>query len=208
LKKWNEEVFGNVEGNKRKLFEELQVFEAIESSRALVEEEILKKTEIVSEIERCSLLEEVSWRQKSRVMWLKEVDKCSKFFHSIANFNRRYNSMDFLLIGDTLSSNQSEIGEHVVEFYQKHFSELFRWRPKVDGLSFDSILESEARWLERAFEEEEVRKVVSAMNVDKALGPDGFSMAFFQTCWDVLSLDIMKVFHDLWEAFTRLLLKF
>jgi hypothetical protein len=196
LKKWNEEVFGNVEGKKRKLFEELQALEAIESSRALVEEERIKKTEIASEIERCSLLEEVSWRQKSRVMWLKEGDKCSKFFHSIANSNRRYNFIDSLLIEDTLSSNQSDIGEHVVEFYKKLFSEPFQWRPKVDGLSIDSILESEARWLERAFEEEEVRKVVLAMNGDKALGPDGFSMAFFQTCWDVLSWDIMKVFHD------------
>jgi hypothetical protein len=52
-------------------------------------------------------------------------------------------------------------------------------------------MESEARWLERAFEEEEVRKVVLAMNGDKAPGPDGFSMVFFQTCWDVLSCDIM-----------------
>jgi len=196
LKKWNEEVFGNVEGKKRKLFEELQALEATKSSRVLVEEEILKKTKIASEIERCSLLEEVSWRQKSRVMWLKEGDKCSKFFHSIANSNRRYNSIDSLLIGDTLSSNQSDIGEHVVEFYKKLFYEPFQWRPKVNGLSFDSILESEARWLERAFEEEEVRKVVLAMIGDKAPGPDGFSMAFFQTCWDVLSLDIMKVFHD------------
>jgi hypothetical protein len=125
LKKWNEEVFGNVKGKKRKLFDELQALEAIESSRALVEEEILKKTEIASEIKRCSLLEEVSWRQKSRVMWLKEGDKCSKFFHSIANSNRRYNSIDSLLIGDTLSSNQSDIGEHVVEFYKKLFSEPF-----------------------------------------------------------------------------------
>jgi hypothetical protein len=47
----------------------------------------------------------------------------------------------------------------------------------VDGISFDSILESKASWLERAFEE--VRKVVSAMNGDKASGLDGFSMAFF-----------------------------
>jgi len=73
LKKWNEEVFGSVERNKRKLFEELQAFDSIESSRALVEEEILKKTKIVGEIERVSLLEEVSWRQKSRVMWLKKL---------------------------------------------------------------------------------------------------------------------------------------
>jgi hypothetical protein len=47
----------------------------------------------------------------------------------------------------------------------------------VDGISFDSILEFEVSWLERAFEK--VRKVVSAMNGDKAPSPDGFSMAFF-----------------------------
>lgn len=37
---------------------------------------------------------------------------------------------------------------------------------------------------------------MSAMNGDKAPDLDGFSMAFFQACWDVLSLDIMKVFYD------------
>jgi hypothetical protein len=54
----------------------------------------------------------------------------------------------------------------------------------VDDISFDSILESEASWLERAFEEE-ARKVVSAMNGDKALGLGSFSMAFFHACLDV-----------------------
>jgi hypothetical protein len=43
---------------------------------------------------------------------------------------------------------------------------------------------------------DEVRNVVSVVNGDKALGPDGFSMAFFQACWDVLSSDIMAVFND------------
>jgi hypothetical protein len=117
LKTRNVEVFGTVERNKRKLLEELQVFDTIEGSKALGEGELLKMVEIVSEIERCSLLEEVSWRQKSRVTWIKG-DKCTKFFHSIANSNRRYNSIDSLLIGDSISSNPAEIGEHVVQFYQ------------------------------------------------------------------------------------------
>jgi len=120
LKKWNEEVFGDVEKNKRKIFEELQAFDAIEGSKALVEEELLKKAEVIKELERCSLLEEVSWRQKSRVLWLKEWDKCTKFFHSIANSNRRYNSMDSLLIGDT-PYNQIEIGEHIVKSIKSSF---------------------------------------------------------------------------------------
>jgi hypothetical protein len=131
------------------------------------------------------------------VLWLKEGDKCTYFFHSIANSNRRYNSLDSLLIGDTQSSDQTEIGVHIVQFYQKLFTEQCRWRPMVDGISFDFVLESEASWLDRAFEEEEeVRKVVSAMVKDKAPSLDGFSMVFFQACSDVLRVDIMEVFRD------------
>jgi hypothetical protein len=31
------------------------------------------------------------------------------------------------------------------------------------------------------------------MNGEKALGLDGFTMAFFQFCWDVMKADIMGV---------------
>jgi hypothetical protein len=58
LKKWNKEVFGNVERNKRKLFEDLQALDFVEESRALVDEELLKKAEVVKEFERCSLMED------------------------------------------------------------------------------------------------------------------------------------------------------
>ncbi|XP_059436099.1 uncharacterized protein LOC132169027 [Corylus avellana] len=194
LKTWNEEVFGNIERNKRVLLEDLRVFDEHEESMALIEEELARKAEVVRELEKCTLMEEISWRQKSRVCWLKEGDKCTKFFHSIANSNRRFNSIETLMIGDNLSSNLDEISEHIVDFYQKHFTEQHNWRPLVDGISLDSISEEEASWLERDFEEEEVKKVVFKMNGNKASGPDGFSLAFFQACWDVVREDIMRVF--------------
>jgi hypothetical protein len=43
------------------------------------------------------------------------------------------------------------------------------------------------------------RKVVSTMVRDKAPSPDGFSMAFFKECWDVLRgviMEVFQVFHD------------
>jgi hypothetical protein len=125
-------------------------------------------------------MEEVSWRQKSRILWLKEGDKCTKYFHSMANSRRRYNTIDSLMIDGTLSNNQVEISDHIVKFYQKLFSEQCRWRIRVDDLEFDQILEHEAGWLEREFDEVEVRKVVFAMTGDKAPGPDGFPIAFFK----------------------------
>ena len=105
LKRWNEEVFDNIERNKRSLIVDLQVFDRYEERWALDEEELARKIEVVRELERCTLMEEVSWRQKLRVMWIKEGDKCMKFFHSIANSNRRHNTIDSLLIEDRLSSN-------------------------------------------------------------------------------------------------------
>jgi hypothetical protein len=164
--------------------------------RSLGVEELAKKSEVVRELESVTLMEEVSWRQKSRVLWLKEGDKCMKFFHQVANSNRRNNAIDSLLIDGRLSSNQAEISNHIGKFYQKLYSEQCSWRPRVDSLSFDSILEAEAEWLEREFTEEEVRKVVKSMVGDKAPSPDGFSMAFFQACWEVLRVDIMKVFNE------------
>jgi hypothetical protein len=35
---------------------------------------------------------------------------------------------------------------------------------------------------------------VDGISFDSLSGPEGFSMALFQVCWDVLSVDIMKVF--------------
>jgi hypothetical protein len=196
LKKWNEEVFGNIECNKSKLPNDLRELDTIEEDWALDSAELAKKGEVSKELEACLLMEDVSWRQKSKILWLKEGDKCSKFFHSMANSHRRYNSIDSFMIEGNLTNNQAVISEHIVKYYQKLFEEQCQWRPRVDGLVFDQILDHEAGWLEREFEEEEVRKVVMAMEGDKAPGPDDFSIAFFQVCWEVVKEDIMKIFRE------------
>lgn len=50
--------------------------------------------------------------------------------------------------------------------------------------------------LERPFVEEEIYKAISDMAKDKALGPDGFSMGFFQTRWDIVKGDVMQIFNE------------
>ena len=62
----------------------------------------------------------------------------------------------------------------------------------MDGLSFLSIDADESTWLEREFEKQEVR----VLDGDKAPGPNSFTMAFFQKCWEVLKYDSMVVFLE------------
>jgi flavodoxin len=87
----------------------------------------------------------------------------------MANSNRRKNSIDSLLIDGTLSTNWMKISEHNVHFYNELYTKQFNWRPLLDDLSFESIGEAEATWLEREFEEMEALEVVKAMNGDNSV---------------------------------------
>jgi hypothetical protein len=56
----------------------------------------------------------------------------------------------------------------------------------ADDLSFLSTDDGERIWMEREFEKCEVLEVVRNFKGDKAPRPNGFTMAFFQKCWEVL----------------------
>jgi hypothetical protein len=130
---------------------------------------------------------------------LKDGDKNTKFFHRLANSNRRYNSISSLSINGVMSTDLDVISESITNFYSHLFEEGESDRPLLDGSDFSMIPEEDALWLERPFGEEEVADVVSGFNRDKAPGPDGFSMGFYQCCWDILRPDVMaflNYFHD------------
>ena len=107
LKKWNEEVFGNVGVRRHELMSEMIALDTVAETRHLTGEESNKRVQIVADLERTSLLEEISWRQKFRALWLKEGDKNTKFFHRLANSNRRYNSISSLSINGVRSEEHT-----------------------------------------------------------------------------------------------------
>jgi hypothetical protein len=196
LKRWNEQEFGNVEYQKKNAMEELCSLDSLEEQHGLTPEEKVRKCGVIRDLENSILQEEISWRQKSRVLWLKEGDKCTKFFHRVGNSNRRSNSIESLSVNGSTSSDQQVIRDHVALFYKSIFAEPFSLRPRMDNLALDTLDIREASSLVLPFEESELLEVVKGLNRDKAPGPDGFTLAFFQDCWDVIKSDLMGVFQD------------
>ena len=96
--------------------------DAKEETFILSVEEKLDQTNLRSDIEKLTLMEETSWRQKSRVLHLKEGDANTKFFHRMANSNRKNNGIESLMVNGTLS-DQGIIANHITHFFMNLYSE-------------------------------------------------------------------------------------
>jgi hypothetical protein len=51
-------------------------------------------------------------------------------------------------------------------------------------------------WMTRPFTEEEVKETVFGMNEDSALGPDGFGVAFYKKCWNIIKGELLEMVND------------
>ena len=111
LERWNVEVFGLVEVWIKKLWKDLSVLENMEESRGLSAEERVEMGRIRDELEKATLLEEICWRQKSRVLCVREGDRNTKIFHRIANSYRRVNSIDRLMMDGVFSLDSVAIAD-------------------------------------------------------------------------------------------------
>ena len=196
LKAWNKQVFGDVGIRRQHLECELQALDLKKSLASLSDEERIRREDCKIELEKVAQLEEVSWRQKSRVLWLKEGDNNTKFFHKMANSHRRYNYMERVEVDGVVYEDDSVIRAKVVQFYKFLYQENEPWRPTVNGLDFDVISSEERNMLERSFTSDEVLQVVKDLQGYKAPGPDAFTMAFFQKCGSVIEEDVMGFFAE------------
>ena len=99
---------------------------------------------------------------------------------------RSTNYLRGIEVNGVLYEDEEEVWSKVVHFYQSLYTKSDTWRPFMDGLEFTSIGEDKRLELERDFSKEEVVNVLQDIEGDKAPGPDGFTMAFFQKCWSVV----------------------
>jgi hypothetical protein len=105
------------------------------------------------------------------------------------------NFISSLSIDGLDTSNQEVINDSIIQYDTNLFTETTLWPPKLDGLEFPSLDAREANWLERPFREEEVHQALLNMDCNKASRLDGFTIAFFQSCWVIVKDDLMHVFH-------------
>ena len=115
---WNHQEFGNVRRRKKELLGTLELLDAKEGILGLTETERNEKNEVRSQVEHLISLEEISWRRKVRMLYIKEGDNNTKFFHKMANSHRRYNHLNFLEVDGVIYEEGTVVVAQVVQFYK------------------------------------------------------------------------------------------
>ena len=201
LKKWNKEEFGDLAFRKKNLLTELMGLETREEMLGLSNEEHIRRIQLKGDIEQLASLEEISWRQKTRALYVKEGDNNTQFFHKLANSHRNANFIKRIEVDGVLYEDESDVHSQLVLFYQGQYEETELGRSTMDGLDFACIVEEERLTLEKEFTKEDVIQVLREMEGDKFPDPDGFTMAFFHNCWSVVENDVMDFFDYFYRHF-------
>ncbi|GAU45885.1 hypothetical protein TSUD_401090, partial [Trifolium subterraneum] len=137
----------------------------------------------------------ISWQQ-SRLLWLKEGDANSKYFHSVLASRRRGNTISTLQADGVTLEGVNPIRQAVFTHFASHFKASNVERPGVDNLQFKRLSWLDIGSLTRPFLVEEVKAAVWDCDSFKSPGPDGINLGFFKDFWAELQSDVMRFFSE------------
>ncbi|GMP35227.1 hypothetical protein CsSME_00007763 [Camellia sinensis var. sinensis] len=133
LKKWNSEVFGNIEENLKKAEEELHEWDLIAEERNLLDAELKRRVEIRKLVWDLSKKKDWLWLQKSRRVWAENGDRNTRFFHLMATKRQRKNLLDSVNVNGVIQDEPGMIKRAVVRHFKLLFNEEWKNRPKLSG---------------------------------------------------------------------------
>eukprot|EP00253_Pinus_taeda_P008568 PITA_08568 len=201
LKDWNKTVFGNIFQEKATIEKKLEQIHKDGIAGRRDEDSYAQEKELTQQWHTRCKQEETLWKQKLRVLWLKEGEQNTKFFHRSA--------MDYRNANKILELKSSEGGilrnhKDISDLLSNHFSNIAR-EPNVNREAaiqeitnaIPNSITGEQNWsLRKRITMEEVEEAVRSMPNDKAPGLDGFTINFYKVCWEIVKNDIWEVVED------------
>lgn len=180
------------------LLQDIGLLDAAKESRELMEEEFRKDNELRSEMFIILKQEEVYWKQRARVTWLKEGDENISYFHSVANGRKNQNFIPWVWHEDQRVDDIGRMGDSFISYYKDLFGSA---KEQHFQINWPNLLGPKAHndltMLDAPFTLDKIKVAVFGMKAEKDPRPDGFPIFFFLKFWGIVKVDIFKLCDDL-----------
>jgi hypothetical protein len=156
--------------------------------------------------------EEILWRQKSHIQWLKEGERNTKFFHRSMLQRCHTNRITQIVLYQGLDiQKHTDIEKELLSYYKNLLSEP----PIIRTQAIDSILKHIPKEVTKEQNEalmhpttqEEFDQALRDTPLGKSPGPDEFTMDFLHHSWDIIReevWEIIKYSRKLWQVLQAL----
>lgn len=196
---------------KERMKEKVQLLNDIEKIRSClnnntstIDSELVKLDELENKLNKIYDFETKGLMIRSRMRWLEEGEKCSKYFCNLENrawqkktINRVQNSQGNIV------SDPNIILQEIQSFYSKLYSECDRDVQNENSndtifsnLDIPQLSEGEKHYLENPLSRNEIFDVIKSMKMNKSPGFDGFPIEFYMVFWPDICDMLMDSYNN------------
>eukprot|EP00253_Pinus_taeda_P016963 PITA_16963 len=195
------ETFENIFEAQQELNKELKDIHQKVINVGHTEATLDKERHIHNQLEERRKQEEIYWRKKSRVRWLKEGERNTKFFHRTIVQRRMHNKIPFIQNEEGVKVEEHEkIEEILLNHFQQVHQEQAVDRQRAIGKITSNIpklvTKEHNELLMRPIQIQEVDEAMAHLKEGKAPGPDGFTTTFFHVFWDLIKVEVCQVVEE------------
>jgi hypothetical protein len=147
--------------------------------------------------------EETKWYQRVKVKELLEGGSNTKYSQFITSGKHRKTQIFWLQHNDMIIEGDHELKIYVTSYYKDIFGQPAPSSFSLDESRVNDIVQVSAQEndvLISPFMMDDVWEAIFQMEYNKAPCPDGFSVEFYQSYWEIVKDDLMVLFREFYRG--------
>jgi hypothetical protein len=190
LYSWKREHFKSVPRGIEKKRAQLEALQAANDDAS-----VLTRTGLEKEMDELLYRKEILWMQRSKIAWLREGDRNTKYFRRRTSWRKKKNRIRKLKRPDgSWTCDTAEMEGLATDFFQSLFTRDKAVNPNlITDMISPCIMDDMNSNLCAPFSDKEISDALFQIGPLKAPGPDGFPACFLQRNWDLFKADVILV---------------